>query len=407
MYHNQRFWRADRIMYSPKQSRVACVRKPLSVLLTRCIILFVFIGFDRTWALSDDELQATNMRTEKQSNGAAAGAIRWTLGPTAVGDTVHSIVFRERSIAKESAGTRPRKAAVPRAVVQGAPEAICIGEDGSQYVGGSFSGNRDFDTGPGFDFHKAVGTEDGFVTCFDRNGKYRWTETFGGKEQTRVRGITLSHGAVYAVCDESEGHVAILAIDSVTGTPKPGFGRSGCQIFQCGRKDSAAAICSHGDTIYVAIRCDNTRLPSGPAAWPRRFFTVVLAIDPSNGSAATRFGTIGVQTIGNSTGLTDSTSEMLAKTVVDPLALTLSGSSLFVVGCCEGSSVGIGGKGTITAGASPKAFIAALNSERGTAVSGFGEAGLIVMDGKLSEAADAGCFGRCALCDRLSARSRS
>ena len=77
-------------------------------------------------------------------------------------------------------------------MIQAVAEAICLGEDGSRYVGGSFSGIRDFDTGPGFDFHEAVGAEDGFVTRFDQNGKYCWTKTFGAKDNIEVRGIGRS-----------------------------------------------------------------------------------------------------------------------------------------------------------------------------------------------------------------------
>ena len=165
--------------------------------------------------------------------------------------------FASRRARKRLNGERRPKTVVPRPMIQGAPEALCIGEDGSQYVGGSFSGNKDFDTGPGFDFHESIGAEDGFVTRFDRDGKYCWTKTFGAKERVDVRGIAVSRGVVYAVCEELEGHVAIVAMDCATGASKAGFGHSGCQMFRCGQFDFAAGIRSRGDTIYVAIRCRN------------------------------------------------------------------------------------------------------------------------------------------------------
>jgi len=363
-----------------------------------CTIVFVLIGCDATWGQSSDNLQGTKMPATKQSDDAGARPIQWVLGPIGAGDAVRNIVFREPSNSKLPGGKRPQKIVVPRPMIQGAPGAIYIDKDGSQYVGGSFSGKRDFDTGLGFDFHEAVGTEDGFVTCFDRNGKHRWTRTFGAKEGVDVRGIAVSHGVVYAACDESGGHVVILAMDGSNGTTKSGFGHSGCQMFRCGEIDRAATIRSHGDIIYVAIRCLNIlagKLPplaaneEPPAIkWPSYSFTVVLAIDRTSGSAVTGFGTNGVQTIGNAVALKDALSAKVSQTRVEPFALTVSGSTLYIVGSCDGSSLGTGGQGTMTAGSSSKAFIAALDTQTGAAVSSFGHAGMVLMDGDITEAND-------------------
>ena len=340
------------------------------------------------------------MPSEDEPGPADAKPIRWALGPTTGGDAAGDIAFRERA-SSTPPGERPQKVVVPSPMIPGAPEAIWIGEDGSRYVGGSFSGNKDFDTGAGRDFHKALGTEDGFVTCFDRNGRYRWTRTFGAKKGINVVGVGMSRGVVYALCKEGEGHVAILAMDGATGAPKVGFGYRGCQMFRCGQYDSAAAIQCHGETIYVAVHCRNELAGKLPAlrpgeappkiAWPTYSFTVVLAIDRTSGSAVVSFGKNGVQTIGNAVSLIGPPSAKIAETDVEPWGLALSQSTLYVVGSCERRSLGIGGHGTINGEWWRKGFVAALSLRTGAAVNGFGRNGLVVMDeGTIEDAVASG-----------------
>src|SRR5208337_2160729 len=116
--------------------------------------------------------------------------------------------------------------------------------------------------------------------------------------------------------------------------------------------------------------------------------TVVLAIDRTSGSAVTSFGTNGVQTIGNAVALTGPPSAKVANTNVKPFGLAVSGSTLYVAGRCDGSSLGIGGRGGIMGEWWSKGFIAALNLQTGAAVRGFGQTGLVVMDGDVAEAND-------------------
>jgi len=355
-------------------------------ILTRCAAVFVLlIGCDVQRHDRQDNSQVTNPPADDQPNEGYTKSIGWVLGPFANGDLGFNIVFRERSKSTRSSVEHQPKSVVPRPMIQGAPEGICIGEDGSQYVGGSFSGTRDFGTGPGFDLHKAVGKEDGFVTCFDRNGKYRWTRTFGARQRIDVRGVAVSHGVVYAVCEELDGHVAILAMDSTTGASKPEFGVLGCQMFRCGQRDCAAGIRCQGNTIYVAIRCIN--FPGGK--WPAYSFTIVLAIDRSSGSAVTGFGNGGAQTIGNALASGSVSARVSPFNNVEPFGLATSGSTLYVFGSCEGTSLGIGRQGTIVGGWRYNAFVAALSTKSGTAVGGFGQNGLVVLQGNNTEAADA------------------
>ncbi len=273
-------------------------------------------------------------------------------------------------------------------MIQGEAESICIGDDGGQFVGGSFSGVKDFDTGPGLDLRESVGAEDGFVTCFDRSGKYRWTTTFGAGQPIEVRGLAVSHGVLYAVCDERDGHVAVLAMDTTSGAAKPGFGVSGSQMFRCGDLDAAASIRCQDDTIFVPIHCTNF-FGSGERTWTSTF-AVVLALDRSSGSAVTIFGANGVQTIGNASVTADSAPRFDS---LQPIGMAVSRSSIYIVGHCVGSNLEIGRQGAIIAEWQPRAFIAAIDRHSGAAVSGFGQGGVVLMESNISTANDAEVVG--------------
>jgi len=319
------------------------------------------------------ELQGTSMHSDRRLNHDNSLPLRWTLGPTADSDAARDVVFRGASRALGSSSQRQPKSVLSRPLIQGSPDAILIGDDGCQFVGGSFSGIKDFDTGPGLDLRESVAAEDGFVTCFDRSGKYRWTTTFGAKQQIEVRGLALSHGALYAVCDEHDGHVAVLAMDAATGAAKPGFGISGCQMFRCGQIDCAGGIRCQDDAIFVPIRCVNLFGERGSTS-----FTVVVAMDRSSGSAVTSFGASGIQTIGNASASTDSLPGLDS---VEPMGIALSRSSIYIVGHCLGSNLGIGRHDEIIAGQQPRAFIAAISSKSGAAASSFGQSGVVLMEG--------------------------
>ncbi len=360
-------------------------------LLGGALLVAFVIGCDSQRDPSQSSAERSQMPANKEPNDGDAKPIHWTLGPIGDGDERdHDIAFRSPPSPKATGSIQPQKAKSRLGITQGAADSLCVSEDGGRFVGGSFSGKRDFDTGAGTDIREAVGVEDGFVTHIDRNGEYRWTATFGAKEKIQVRGIALSCGVVYAACDESKGHVAVLAMDSATGALVPGFGVSGCQMFHCGQFDSAAAIRCQGDRIYVAVRCGN--FPGGK--WPSCSFVAVLAIHSGDGSAVNTFGTGGVQTIGNIVGAGDSSSRGLsAGDSVEPLGLAMSNATLYVVGRCQGSSAGIGGQGAIVAGTGGKAFVAAIHAASGAALDGFGRNGVLVIAENASEAADAVVFG--------------
>jgi len=359
-----------------------CARRAAFVSRLGALLLILFgCGADR---VRDDGLQGASVRLGKEPSDQKA--IRWALGAFADGDSAHNIVFRPRVCAKEPSKDHGPKAAIASPIIQGAAEALCVGEDRGTFVGGSFSGNLDFDTGRGRDFHEALGSEDGFVTRFDQDGKYCWTTTFGARGRVSVRGLAEINRVLYVACDESDGHVAVLAIDSKTGAPNTRFGVSGCQMFRCGDFDEAAGIRGQGEGIYIPVRC--IYFPGGK--WPSSSYTAVLAIDCRNGSAITTFGAGGIQTIGipaNSGAST--TAPPFQRNSVEPLGVAVSQSRIYVVGKCSGSGFGIGGEGSIIADDTAQAFIAAIDRRLGVASAGFGKNGLVLLAENAMAATDA------------------
>jgi len=62
--------------------------------------------------------------------------------------------------------------------------AVEIDPDGNVYVTGYFKGTVDFDPGPEEDPQSASGSEECFLSKFDPDGNYLWTDTWGSSENT-------------------------------------------------------------------------------------------------------------------------------------------------------------------------------------------------------------------------------
>jgi hypothetical protein len=73
--------------------------------------------------------------------------------------------------------------------------------------------------------------------------------------------------------------------------------------------------------------------------------------------------------------------------------MALSRSSIYIVGHCSGNNLGIGRQGSIFAGQQSKAFVAAINPQSGAAVDGFGQGGVVLMEGNARTANDAVVVG--------------
>jgi len=76
------------------------------------------------------------------------------------------------------------------------PTALAIGEDGSVYMGGVFSGPTDFDPGPSVFSLSPVGlgARDAFCMKVDAAGTFQWARSIGSVQVDHCAGITLDDG---------------------------------------------------------------------------------------------------------------------------------------------------------------------------------------------------------------------
>jgi hypothetical protein len=77
--------------------------------------------------------------------------------------------------------------------------AMCADQQGNVYVGGTFSGNSDFDPGPGEKLlsSRGVGTWEGFVAKYDAQGQLIWASSIGGGGNDAVFGLAADASGVY------------------------------------------------------------------------------------------------------------------------------------------------------------------------------------------------------------------
>jgi hypothetical protein len=79
------------------------------------------------------------------------------------------------------------------------PNEIAYDFNGNIYILGEFFETPDFDPGPGTDYHTSNGEYDVFLSCFDKEGTFRWARTWGGPESDEARHVAASNsGVVYA-----------------------------------------------------------------------------------------------------------------------------------------------------------------------------------------------------------------
>jgi hypothetical protein len=165
---------------------------------------------------------------------------------------------------------------------QTSPWSIDVDGVGNSYVTGHFIGDIDFDPGPGTDFKGPPGGI--FVTRWNADGSYGWTQTFVDSENSpKPTDIDLHDGVVY-VCgtfqsfnagiggtgsvrsvpalepfqDNPSQDVVIVALHADNGAPLLGFGPDfdgdgtgdGAQTFGGHQSDYARGLLAEGQTIF-------------------------------------------------------------------------------------------------------------------------------------------------------------
>jgi hypothetical protein len=81
----------------------------------------------------------------------------------------------------------------------GTCRSLVVDSDGNLFAAGSYFGTIDFDPGAGTDEHTAA-YEDGFLVKLDKSGQYLWAQTWGGPGLDRGYGVTVGpSGDLYVV----------------------------------------------------------------------------------------------------------------------------------------------------------------------------------------------------------------
>src|SRR5262249_18519550 len=132
-------------------------------------------------------------------------------------------------------------------VIQGYASAVAVDTAGNHYVTGWFSGTVDFNPGTGADMKTSFGDTDVFITRFNADGSYAWTQTFGGTYDDYAIGIAISDASIYvtggfnstdagvggtgSITSSGSFDAFVLALDATTGAAQSGFGSRGVQKF--------------------------------------------------------------------------------------------------------------------------------------------------------------------------------
>jgi hypothetical protein len=272
-------------------------------------------------------------------------------------------------------------------VIQGSAKAIAVDGDGNRYVVGDFYGTAQFDFNPGIgvDAKACLASRDVFITRFNADGSYAWTQTFGGitaDTGPESNGITVSGTTVYVTGSFSSLHagiggtvsidcsggrnVFVLALNASTGAAVSSFGFGGVQKFGGGQYDNGCGIAVSGSTVYVSGYFTSTDAGiggTGSIAPTGSTGAFVIALDASTGAAKSNFGSGGVQKFGGTS-------------YAHGQGIAVLGTNVYLTGDFAGASAGVGGTGSIASSGSQNAFVLALNATTGAAVSSFGVGGV-------------------------------
>ncbi|HEY3324961.1 MAG TPA: PKD domain-containing protein [Planctomycetota bacterium] len=268
----------------------------------------------------------------------------------------------------------------------GQSQSVAVDAAGNRYVVGDFSGTRDFNPGPGLDVKGTFGSSDAFVTRFNADGSYAWTQTFGGTASDRATAVATDGTSVYvtgalasttahigaegtAVSSAGGTDAFVIALNCSDGAAKSGWGRSGSGIQTFGGGwNTGTGVATDGTTVYVTGSFQGSAQigvsGSGVISVGASYDAFVIALNVSDGAPKSGWGLSGsgVQTFGG-TGADFA------------YGMATDGTSVYLTGSFQGSAqIGAAGFGVASAGGNDS-FVIALNSSDGAARSGWGRSG--------------------------------
>jgi hypothetical protein len=233
-------------------------------------------------------------------------------------------------------------------------------------------GTVDFNPGVGEDTKTSGGGFDVFVTRFEKDGSYAWTQTFGGSmidfpKSILLIGKTLYIGGTFASTNAGIGgagsfvckglrDVFVWAMDAAAGTAKATFGSNGIQTFGGSGTDNLQAMITYRTDLVLTGNFDSTDAGAGGTgtiAAAHALDCYALMLNAKTGLADSRFGTDGAVTFGGAD--------------VDEVAgAAVKGSTLYLTGNFKSLDFTYEGAPLFAPVGIRSAFILALNANRGT-----------------------------------------
>jgi hypothetical protein len=277
----------------------------------------------------------------------------------------------------------------------GTVRAVTCDDAGNRYIAGDFSNHRDFDPRQGsIDPQATYGYTDVFVTRFNADGSYAWTQVIVGTAEELAKAIVTNNNEVVitgtfrsadlgidvlgTMASMGGADVFVAKLAASTGEPVTTFGTNGLQRIGSQGNDDVSDLVLFDVRIYLtgtSVNVDGTRLSIGTPGSPISGTEASAFVVALNGTGAplSGFGSGGIQVItGNGT--------------IKGRALTYTVAGLIVGGSFNGNNLGIGGPGSLAAATSSfDGFLAALHPDSGVAVTTFGNAGLQKITGALDE----------------------
>lgn len=107
---------------------------------------------------------------------------------------------------------------------------IELSSDGGMYWAGVLAGTADFNPDGAGDVQSTAGNNDGFVTRYESDGSYGWTNVYGGTDSNPINSIeTDSDGNVYALGDTNPD---TIDFDTGAGTDQWIFGEQSIMLIK-------------------------------------------------------------------------------------------------------------------------------------------------------------------------------
>ncbi len=279
--------------------------------------------------------------------------------------------------------------------VLGFATGVAVDAAGNRYVCGAFDGTQDFNPGVGSDVKTAPGSTSTYITRFNADGNYAWTQIFGGSGDDEPAGLVVSNGTVYvcgmfsdnnsgigapgSVASAGSSDVFVIALDAANGAAVPGFGVGGVQRFGGSSFDTASNLTVSGTTLYVTGSFASVNASvgfggPGTIAALGNSSAFILALNTTTGAAIGGFGNQSVQRFGGSG------SEVGRGVVV-------VGSTVYCTGNFSSNNAGIGNFNTFGPTGATDVFIIALKTSDGSAETTFGSQGVQKFGGSINDQA--------------------